>query len=218
MEQTFLFDYHFASGIGCWEGGRYNKQIDMYITIENDEGNQEKLIGKVQFQIIYVDQAMEDGYDLYEIFDQKEHTFKLGQDIFDFEVDNIQEDIKEYYDDDFLQSNICILERIEILPEFRSKKLGAKAIKDIIFHFGSSCGLFVGQVFPLQLEPADNDENVWRKSLELNKFSSDEEISFINLKNYYLSMGFDAIPKYKNLIFLNPLRRNDIMDAINLED
>lgn len=44
---------------------------------------------------------MEAGYDLYEIFDQKEHTFKLGQDIFDFEVDDIQEDIKEYYDHDF---------------------------------------------------------------------------------------------------------------------
>jgi GNAT superfamily N-acetyltransferase len=217
---NITFSYQFSSCLGPLENARYNKEInmDIYYEDQDDFDSNSKLIGKAQVNILYIDQAINDGCDLYEVFDDKEYTFRIGQTIFDFEENDIKEDIRKFYNYDFILSNICILQRIELLPEFRGHRIGSKVIKDIIFHFESGCGLFVAQVFPLQLEPSENEENVWRQNLALGNFESKESIAKSRLKNYYLSIGFDKIPKYKDLIFYNPSLKNERLSSINLDE
>jgi GNAT superfamily N-acetyltransferase len=212
------FEYRITSCLGPLYSARYNKQIFMDIFAADEYGNNDKLIGKVKFYIIYVGNAINDTCDLYHVFDEYEYTFRHCQTIFNFETYELNEDIEEYYDHDLWQSDICILERIEILPEYRGHKIGAKAIKDIIFHFGSGCCLFVGEAYPLQFESEDKEMDEWRRDMELDKFDSDEKKSFSNLKNYYLSIGFEEIPNYKNLLFINPSKVNEKLDSIDLEE
>ena len=51
-----------------------------------------------------------------------------------------------------LNSNVLILDRLEILPKYRGKKLGLAVIRHMIQRFGAGAG-FVGlKAFPLQLE------------------------------------------------------------------
>jgi len=212
------FKYKFESGTGPWEEGRYIREIKMEIFSQDEDGNSQKLIGKVEFKIIYIEQAINRGYNLYEIFDSYEYTFRHAQDFFDFETEEINEAIQKFYNYGLHQPNICLLERIEILPEYRGYKIGAKATKDIIFHFGSGCGLFVIQAYPLQFESKNEEQDDWQKQLELDKFSSQDKSAFNQLKNYYKSFGFDEIPGYKDLLFYNPLFKNVRLDVIDLEE
>lgn len=219
MEDLFVtFKYQFESGTGPWEGSRYVREIKMEIFSQNEYGDPIKSIGKVEFKIVYVGEAINNEYDLYEIFDTFEYTFRHAQEFFDFDTNEIKKKIQKYYNYELFNSNICLLERIEILPEFRGLKIAAKATKDIIFHFGSGCGLFVIQVYPLQFEPKDKEQDDWQKQLKLSNFSSQEKTAFKQLRNYYKSFGFDEIPGYKDLLFYNPALINKKMDAINLEE
>jgi GNAT superfamily N-acetyltransferase len=218
MEQTITFKYHFSSGTGSMAGSRYNKEVTMEIFSEDEDGFPEKQIGKVKFHIIHVVEAYDEGYNLYEVFDDKEYTFRIGQEIFDFDETEANADILEFYDEVMFVSNICILERIEILPDYRGNKYGAKAIKDIVFQFSASCALFVAEVFPLQFEADKLGDDEWKYKLALDNFETDEAKAFKRLDAYYQSMGFDKIKKYKNLVFINPFKLSKNFRSINLEE
>lgn len=213
------FKYEFEAGLGPMEEGRYNREFQMNIFYEDEysDNNEVKLIGKVKFYIIYIDQAINDDYNLMEVFDHFEYTFRHGMDFFDFETEEIKEDIQEFYHYAIEGSNICIIEDIEIIHEFRGNKLAAKAIKDIIFHFSAACGLFVIQPYPLQFDAHKGKED-WGKQLKLNDLSTDEEASIKKLRKYYKSIGFDQIRGYKDLLFYNPAKRNKKMEVIDLEE
>lgn len=217
-DSSVTFKYKFDSGTGPWEEGRYVREINMDIFSQDEDGNALILIGKVGFKIVYVDQAMETGYDLYEIFDSHEYTFRHAQDFFDFDTEQVKEDIQRFYDYDIMQLNICLLERIEILPAYRGNKIAAKAIKDITFHFGSGCGLFIIQAYPLQFESKDREHNDWQKQLGLNSFPTQGKTAFKQLRDYYKSIGFDEIPGYEDLLFYNPHFKNTRLDSINLDE
>jgi hypothetical protein len=190
----------------------------MEIYSQNEDGCPKMLIGKLMFKIIYVGEANNNNYDLYEIFDTYEYTFRHAQEFFDFETNEIKADIQKFYNYTFINSDICLIERIEILPEYRGRKIAAKATKDIIFHFGSGCELFILQAYPLQFEVKREEQNEWQSQLELGKFPIQEKKAFKQLKNYYKSWGFDEISGYNELLFLNPAIRNKKMERINLEE
>ncbi len=211
--------YEFESYFGPMAGERYIREFKVGIYAENEEKKEtEKLIGKFLFKIVYIDEAENNGYDLFEIFDTYGYTFRLAEMFFDFDSGELKEDIQEFYNYDLIESNICILEKIEILPDYRGHKIAAKVIKDIIFHFGAECGLFIIQAYPLQFESAGIEKSQWQTQLELNKFPVDEITAFNKLKNYYISIGFDKIPGYKDLLFYNPALKNKKFDAIDLEE
>ncbi|MBI9033985.1 MAG: hypothetical protein JEZ03_05915 [Bacteroidales bacterium] len=216
-DYMFSIRYEFDSGLGPMEGSRYIREFKVGVYADNYE-KPEKLIGKAAFKVVYIDEALDTGYSLYEIFDTYEYTFRHGQDFFDFETGQIKEDIQKYYHYDIMPGNICLLERIEILPEFRGQKLAAKVTKDIIFHFRSGCSLFIIQAYPLQFEAGSNDKNDWRYQQELDRFPSNENEAFKQLINYYKSFGFEQIKGYNELLFYNPALRNKKMEAINLEE
>lgn len=219
MNDSFVtFRYQFESGTGPFGEGRYVRDIKMDIFSQDEDGSPVNLIGKVFFKIIYIAEAIDAGFDLYEMFDSDEYTFRHSQAFFDFATGEVTEDIQEFYSCGIMQTNICILEKIEILPGYRGCKIGAKATKDIIFHFGSGCGLFVIQVFPLQFELKKIEQDEWQKQQELSIFPSQENIAFKQLRDYYKSFGFDEIPGYEDLLFYNPAIINVRFDAIDLEE
>lgn len=214
----FSFKYKFTSGTGELEGDRYVRDIKMKIFAENFETQENSLVGKVLFKIIYINSARNTGYDLYEIFDSHEYTYRHGSQIFDFDEQDIKEDIQKHFKYDILGSNICILERIEIIPRFRGYNLAAKATKDIIFHFSGNCALFVIQAYPLQFEAESSEQSKWQKQLELNLFPTNEKLAFKKLSEYYQSFGFEKIKGYDDLLFYNPLFANEKLNNINLEE
>jgi len=218
MDDFVSFKYQFNSGTGPWEESRFLRDIKMDIFSEDEYGNSLKQIGKVRFKIVYIDQAINTGYNLYDVFDTEEYTFRHAQEFFDFEMGEIKEDIQKFYKYDCFSDNICILERIEILPEYRGKQIAAKAIKDIIFHFASGCALFIIQAYPLQFDKSNRRDKDWEKSLQLKDLPQHKKVAFKQLRDFYKSIGFDKISGYKELLFYNPLQKNERMDAINLEE
>ena len=149
-----IFRYQFCSFLGPMEEERYVQKIFVDIVKTDDSGNDVQIIGKASIKIILVAQALDDGYDIYDVFDTDSYTMRIGDEIYDFENDDIKEDLgRQLFGDDYMANpNICIFERLTILPEYRGLGIAAKFIKDNFFFFNTACGLIVMQPFPLQFE------------------------------------------------------------------
>lgn len=223
-EQRYInikFKYEFESCIGEIEGYRYIPNINAYIIKTDEFSNDEVVIGKGNIKLLLLEQAINNHYSIYEIFDSHEYTMRIGGMIFDFDNDELKEDLQKklFGDELMLNPNICIYERMTILPDYRSLGIGAKFVKDIYNFFSSACGLIVMQPFPLQLEavgPGGRKDD-FERDMKFEGFGLDSKKAMKNLKDFYKKIGCISVRGYKDLMFLVPGMRNKKLDAIDMD-
>ena len=185
------FKYTFISPIGSMEGNRYIQDIAVEIIKTNECGSTPVLIGKGNVKILLLSQAMNDHYDIFEIFDTESYTMRIGNRIYDFDNYEIMEDLQR------------------------------KLFGDDRFHyFSTACGLIVMQPFPLQLESSHalGRDNEFESKMGYDEMEHDSRKAMKSLKNYYKRIGYITVRGYKDLMFLIPNVKNDKLDAIDLEE
>lgn len=218
MENHYIdFEYSFRSGIGSLVEMRFVKEHQMRIVLMKDDSSNNLEIGKMTFLMIHMDQLIESFHHHGQLLDAHSeylarHIFK----IFDGDKEEFNDIILDHYHGDLPRLNICFIQKLQILPKYRGYQIGAKAIKDLVFHYAAGCGLFVVQPYPLQFETSEQIKA--NKALELEKYTDDEEMAGYKLVAYYQRMGFELIQGIDDLLFYNPALINDKMDKIDLEE
>ncbi len=169
--------------------------------------------------MLLLGRAIDDGFDSFGIFESDEYIERIAGQIYDFESGGLREDLeRQLFQDGFMENpNICILERMEILPDWRGMGIGAKFLKDRYHHFSSACGLFVMQPFPLQLEVAARTKNdPFTQKMHLEQLEQNTEQATRSLRAYYAKLGYITMPGY-DLMFLVPGLINRNLEAIDLD-
>ncbi len=87
-----------------------------------------------------------------------------------------------------------IVDRLEILPEFRGKKIGLASLVWCLRQYARECGVVALKCFPLQFECSEMGEPAWRREMQFGKLSRDRKRSLAKLKKYYGSLGFKVLP------------------------
>lgn len=216
-EGSVVFNYRFQSGLGCYEHGRFVREVTSEIILVNDSDQDSEKIGQIDFLIIYIDQTYDSDFSLYDILDA--HSEYLARHIFkiiDYKTGSFISKLENFYDFEIHGSNVCLIQKITVLPEYRGYKIGAKAIKDLIFHYSSGCGLFALQPFPLQFEAKISGDKDLDKGLET--FEKNQKKANAKLKSYYKSIGFEEIKGVKDLMFYNPAVINEKFSNLDLEE
>lgn len=222
MTDDFLslyIEYNFSSGIGSREESDCIKEYTANLYADEYDGDiRNKYVGKVDFKVIYLSQAQAEGFDIYAMFDTYEYIFRHSQSFYDFGKRTFKKSIlNEFPDLEYDYSKICIIEGIGIIQEFRGKGIGGKAFKDMVWHFGQDCQLFMLQPYPLQFAHPENISSFSSK-LNLENFEKDKKKATASLTRYYQGWGFQKIRGINELLFYCPLYRNSAFDSINMDD
>lgn len=221
MKELFLsFKYSFCSGTGELEGERYiqNVFVEIYAS-DIDADDDEVLIGKSRLKLMLINQAIEDHFSLSQLFDTDPDLFFVGDQVFDLENEDICQIVQDKYPECCLNSNICVLERLVLIPEYRGYGISQKVIKDAIFHFMTACGLFVIHPFPLQFEAEHcMGEDTWEDKNWYKGFEQDEKKAFKQLTAFYQKLGFEKIKGLESLLFYCPFYKNKKLDKIDLNE
>lgn len=216
------FRYQFCSFLGQLEGERYIQEIFVDIVKTDDSGKDVQIIGKASIKIMLLSQALDDNFDIFQIFDSDSYTMRVGEEIYDFRYGDIKEDLRrKLFGDDYMTNpNICIFERLTILPEYRGLGIAAKFIKDNFFFFSTTCGLIVMQPFPLQFEAESTLAKCsdFERQMEYDQMEKDENKARKSLINFYKKVGFISVKGYDDLMFLLPGFKNKKLDAIDLNE
>lgn len=183
---------------------------------DNVNGINNEFAGEIHFKIINLNQAEAEGFDMYELFDTYEYTFRHSQDFYDFDKNSFRKPVINTFPDlEYGCSNVCLIETIGIMLKFRGKGIGAKVFKDLVWRF-DHCELFILQPYPLQFEHPDNRS--LSQKLNLKLFAKDKKKAVASLSNYYQSWGFKKIKGIKELLFYCSLYSNEPFDNIDMEN
>lgn len=213
------FRYSFNSCIGENEGYRYIVEINEDIVASN-EIDGEFLIGKATRHLFLLGNAINDGYNIKEIFDVDMDLFPPMNEIYDYANYNIKADLENalYGDDGMWNQNICLFTRLGILPKYRGHGIAEKVIKDNYNILGSMCGLIVMHPFPLQLEYHKLHVSEFEKGMCYDNMEHDEDKAMKSLRNFYKKIGYRTVKGYDDLMFLTPNIPNKKLDAIDIKE
>lgn len=154
------------------------------------------------FTVIYVDvfQAMNSDFDLGIIMDRSQRTWDYYESLFDGY--DLNETIVNMFDEPIFKENLLILDRLEILPEYRGKKLGLKAMNLLIRRFSQGASIVALKAFPLQFESGvkENLHADWNLRMGYGNMQKNEKMATSNLYKYYGKLGFQRVKKTQYMV------------------
>lgn len=195
-DELFRIDYTFSSflnnGSIAEEPTDFVNEVSLNLYHVNEEKGSDQLIGKGYFSLLHLNRALDHDYPLYDVFDATAPILDMAEIMFNLkEEDNYWAKLDEFYKFDMLTSyDVCFIEQIELLPEYRGKGLGKWVIKNILERFYGSCGLVVLHAFPLQHDDSNNYSSEWVEKMKLKELESDLEKAQYKLFHYCQQMGF----------------------------
>ena len=185
----------FSSSTSRWEGmAHYSTCIEVTVTCLNKKGN-ERIIGKVRLFYLDLDAVFDTNDSLHDLFDIRSETAPFYSALIDYETGDFKPNSEKVLGEYICDSNLLIVDRLEILPEFRGKKIGLASLVWCLRQYAHACGVVALKCFPLQFECAEMGEPAWRRRMEFGKLSRDHKRSLAKLKKYYGSAGFKILPR-----------------------
>ena len=153
-----------------------------------------------------------------DIFDHSQDSFHHYEVVFDSTTGEIKDAILAEHGPDIIGYNWLILNRLEILPEYRGMKLGLAAIHRTIQQFAQDCAFVSLMAAPLQVERRIESphKEKWFAEMQLNLFPTDMAVATQRLKDYYSLVGFREVAG-SNVMLLNPSYRQPTLDDIGFE-
>ncbi len=160
-----------------------------------DEFGEGGLMGK--FRVYYVDaeRATNQNESLYHVLD--DHSAELEEyyeAIFNSDGDFFTDRLLETVNHEINGFNVLIIDRLELLPHYRKKRLGLIILRHLIDRFSSGAAIVAIKPFPLQFESVRSENHKkWRNKLALGEFSTEEDLSNEKLRRYYAQLGFNGL-------------------------
>lgn len=93
-----------------------------------------------------------------------------------------------------IDRNLLVLDRLEILPEYRGHGLGEKIIRTLIRRYGQGAELVAIKPFPLQFEAGPPSPEFGAR-MQLGLFSQDQRLATRTLRAYYQRLGFVPVSR-----------------------
>ncbi|MBD5770749.1 hypothetical protein [Marinomonas colpomeniae] len=166
-----------------------------------DEYEESTRVGKFRAQYVDVVRAINEHEDIFEVMDcHSSSMLEYFDPIFGKNSTGFSDLVMETLNHSINDENLLILDRVELLPEFRGEKIGLKALRHMMTRFSAGAGIVALKAFPLQYE-AHRDDDLWRSKLLLEDFESNQNFSIEKLKNYYEKLGFKRLPDTDIMIF-----------------
>ncbi|ENY4946532.1 hypothetical protein [Citrobacter farmeri] len=157
-----------------------------------DDDGEERLAGRVKYYRIHANDAMDNGYRPEDILDLTSNTAHFLGTIFNSGGCFFRRKIQNLFDAEILNSDLLLVDRIEILPPFRGKNFFLQVINDGIRCIGGQVELIALKAFPLQFElPSEDEEYIrWQEKMANDLFCQDQKKALRRLTHYYQKMGF----------------------------
>jgi GNAT superfamily N-acetyltransferase len=197
-----------------------NPEPDAYITpltgnvcIPSGGDDECKIVGKISAYSIHLGNASEDGVSWFEVLDSHSADVALYLSLFDAEArsctDWVESNLEPY------SSDLLILDRIRIEPEYRGRGYGLYAAELMIQTFGPSGGLAACVPAPyelLQKYELSSIEDAIRLSREerIPEWGPAET----KLRKFWSLLGFQAVPGSDVFALSLSLRRPPMHEII----
>jgi GNAT superfamily N-acetyltransferase len=167
-----------------------------------DEEDNKTLAGK--FHVYYLDvlAAFNANASVFDIFDCRSDTLDYYGAIFEPGTLDASPKLTKLFGESRVGwGNVLIINRLEVLPQFRGHNLGLIVMRRLIERF--SAGAFVVGIkpFPLQREAGSDEPDDWSARLDLGQLDKNLKRATSKLRSHYARLGFKLM-KGTSFMFL----------------
>jgi len=157
-----------------------------------NEADDRSLVGKFRLYYVDIERAINNGMPIFDVFDSYAQTVDYYDALFGANSSEFSDSLMNILKHDVFDSNVLILDRLEILPKYRGRGLGLSVMQHLIERFAGGTAVIATKPFPLQLEPdpSSEDGKKWRADLGLSTLSKNEQKATEKLRDYYSRLGF----------------------------
>jgi GNAT superfamily N-acetyltransferase len=149
-------------------------------------------IGTLEFYLIRLGEALNQGVGYFDIFDSYQETMDLAEAVFDGSFSEFKPVVARRFPDASTSDDILLLHRLQIHPLTRGQRIGLAVLDRAMLDWSSGCSLVVIKPFPLQFEAGALERRSWTE-LKLGDFPSAEKEAFKRLSAYYEQLGFERL-------------------------
>jgi len=169
-----------------------NAQIFIYLEFEGVIQ-----VGRCRFYYVDADEALERSHcgpwRLLDI-DSATEYFRV---IYNDDTCCFTSEVEEVLDESFISNNLFVIDRVEVISEYRGNGLARMAIEDAISLFARRAEVIALKAYPLQFEAGrhinDDIDKEWSEKVGLNDLTTDQELAQQKIIGLYTSMGFRAV-------------------------
>lgn len=165
------------------------------LSADDDDGR--SLVGRFRIYYVDVERAINEGMPVLDVFDTHFHTVGYYEALFGEDSPEFSDRVRKLLKDDVFGSNVLILDRLEILPQYRGRALGLRVMQHMMKRFGAGTAVVAIKPFPLQFETetSSEDERKWRTKLRLAQLPNNKLVATKKLSDYYGKLGFLRISR-----------------------
>ena len=176
------------------------------LTID-DYCDSRSLAGRFGLYYLDINRALSAGTQPFDVFDSSVQIFDYYYHLYDRNSSYFSGRVMKLLNYEVWDSNILILDRIELLPQFRGQGHGLKVLRHMIDRFGAGAALVTIKPFPLQFEAvrSDPDKDKWRSQLKLDELTKSKPIGTKKLFDYYRQLGFRRIGRSPYMVLSTAL-------------
>lgn len=168
----------------------YTIEGKIILSVErDDEDDGEEIIGAYRLLYIDADSALENGVSLEEVYDCDGEAFEFYEDAVNPKSREFKSSVSALLDEEvgFQGSNVLIIDRIGICPEYRGHHLALKVLRKLIQHFVHGVSLIAIKPAPFEFTNSHiKSKYVDWEYTEIDKNSSEAK----ELGKYYQRLGF----------------------------
>lgn len=166
----------------------YKGEVELYVA----EQNTSKCVARLGLFIVHSDAADRAGVSLYDVLDADAKTEPYLSLLHKKEAGNFSPAVLRILKEDFATTqNMIIFDRIEILPEFRGKRLTYRVTQLCLDRLAGASRIAALKAYPLQFEPdAKRPSDEWDTQMRLAALPGTKREATERLKEYYAKMDF----------------------------
>lgn len=111
----------FSSSISRWD--KYSTCIEVTFTRLDKKGNA-RIMGKARLFYLDLAEVFDTNDSVHDLFDIRSETAPFYSALIDHKTGDFKPKLEKILDEYICDMNVLIVDRLEILPEFRGKKIG----------------------------------------------------------------------------------------------
>ncbi len=182
-----------------------------------DTASTELPIGRVHFCLLLTNQVREKDFELEKVLISSDEIQDFSNTFIDMEITEFNDSFNDLLSDPMLLENVCLITKLELLPGFRGKKIGAKVIKDLHSRFSYGINLFIMKSVPFQITMIKNRskgkvDDKFYESMNFEDTAFDEETAQLKINAFFQRLGFRLFKN--NYFFLDNRYAQEKVNAV----
>jgi GNAT superfamily N-acetyltransferase len=146
------------------------------------------IVGRIEASRVYVALAVEHDENVADVFDShSDEMLDFFEALFEADTDDLKEGISEQTSG----PDVLLVESIEILPQYRGKGLGLKALRRTMEFLGGGCAATAIKALPVRYYASSEDD--WGKRMQPDRFEPDRDQAAAKLRDYWAQLGFGLV-------------------------